>query len=476
VWVIDGFTIVVDVGKTNAKVSLWDASGGQIARNSRANLAGKSSEFRVLDVAGIEAFLLESLTEFAGTADVRRIVTVGHGAAAALLRNDQLFTQPMDYEESATEDERETYREQRDAFVATGSPFLPTGLNLGMQLHRLESDLGPLPDDVTIVPWAQYWAWRLCGVAASEVSSLGCHTDLWRPLENCYSQLAEQRGWAARMAPLKNAAEVLAAITPEAASATGLSPDCQVHCGLHDSNAALLAARGHREIRGQDATVLSTGTWFVAMRSLTSGASFQADLLQETRDCLINVDVHGNAVPSARFMGGRESELMGGVDTLALTDKGDPDGIIDLLSELIANGAYALPTFVKGVGPFSDENGSWVNKPGDPNGQQAATGLYLALMADTALELIGSRERLLIEGRFAEVGVFVRTLATLRPQQKVYVSSAQNDVAYGALRLICPDLEAPTELSQALPLDIDLSGYAAQWRTLIKQGPGRPLQ
>lgn len=460
---IDGFTIVVDIGKTNAKVSLWDSAGGQVARNSRANQAGQAAEFRALDVAGIDAFVFESLTEFAAAEEVRRIITVGHGAGAAFLRGGQLFAEPMDYEESATDAVRDDYRSQRDAFTDTGSPFLPLGLNLGMQLHHFETIRGPLPEDLTIVPWAQYWAWRLCGVAASEISSLGCHTDLWRPMQNSYSHLADKRGWSARMAPLRNAGESLGLITPEVATATGISRSCEVFCGLHDSNAALLAARGHHEIAENDATVLSTGTWFVAMRSLAAGARIETDLLHESRDCLINVDVYGNVVPSARFMGGRESELVGGIDSYALTDNYDPDAIIDRLPELIANGSRVLPTFVKGVGPFPDENGTWVNEPDDADGRRAVTGLYLALMVDATLGLIGSRDRLLIEGRFAEAEVFVRAVATLRPQQNIYVSNAHNDVAYGALRLICPELEAPSELTRVRPLDVDLSKYAEQW-------------
>ena len=430
---IDGCTIVVDVGKTNAKASLWDTNGSQVDRRSRANQAGPASDYRTLDVAGIDGFVLESLSE------------------------------------SATDAEREDYLAQRDSFAETGSPFLPLGLNLGLKLHRLETILGPLPDDVTIVPWAQYWAWRLCGVAASEISSLGCHTDLWRPMQNSYSHLADERGWSARMAPLRSAGESLAPITPEVAAATGLSTDCEVYCGLHDSNAALLAARGHREIAEHDATVLSTGTWFVAMRSLAAGANIQTDLLDEARDCLINVDVYGNAVPSARFMGGREAEVLGGVDSFALTDNYDPDELLGRLPELIDNGACGLPTFVMGVGPFPAATGTWINEPSDAKDKRAATGLYLALMADTTLDLVGSCDQLLIEGRFAEAQVFVRALATLRPQQNIYVSNAHNDVAYGALRLICPDLETPSKLTPVTPLDIDLSQYAKQWRSRTQQ-------
>ena len=70
----------------------------------------------------------------------------------------------------------------------TGSPALPLGLNLGAQLFYQES-LNPtlLARAAIVMPWPQYWSWLLSGVAASEVTSLGCHTDLWNPLTGTHS-------------------------------------------------------------------------------------------------------------------------------------------------------------------------------------------------------------------------------------------------------------------------------------------------
>jgi sugar (pentulose or hexulose) kinase len=459
----DGCTIVIDVGKTNAKASIWDAAGRLIARRSRANAPQQASGYRALDVGGIDEWLIESLKQFAQQAAVSRIVTVGHGAAAALLQEGRLYAAPMDYEDEGSNADRAEYASQRDSFAVTGSPALPCGLNLGMQLHRLEKLSGPLPQNVMIVPWPQYWAWRLCGVAASEVSSLGCHTDLWQPLARSFSPLAVRRRWAARMAPLRAAGAQLGTITAVVTERTGLPASCAVLCGMHDSNAALLAARGHAEIANHDATALSTGTWFVAMRSLASD-TVDLGTLTDSRDCLVNVDVSGRPVPSARLMGGREAELIGGVDSFALTVNDNPESLISRLPALIASGASAYPSFVRGVGPFPDSIGEWRNKPSDPGDQRAITSLYLALMADTALGLIGSRERLLIEGRFAQAVIFVRALASLRPQQQIFVSNAHQDVAYGALRLVYPQLPPPCGLTPVRPLELDLTAYAAQWR------------
>jgi len=301
-------------------------------------------------------------------------------------------------------------------------------------------------------------------VPASEVSSLGCHTDLWRPKEQTLSELAVKRGWAKRMAPLRKAGDVLGPITAEFARITGLNRDCEVVCGLHDSNAALLASWGHAEVAENDATVLSTGTWFIAMRSLAAGTEPDMCQLEEQRDCLVNVDVYGRPTPSARFMGGRELELIVGADSLALTDGISLDEFVQRLPRLIAAHRPPLPSYVAGIGPFPNAKGTWPDRPPDPVDQHALTQIYLALMAHASLDLIGSRDRLLVEGRFAQQPVFVRALSSLRPRQSGFASSAEHDVAFGALRLVAPDLTATSELTPIKPLDFDITEYAAQWR------------
>jgi hypothetical protein len=101
--------------------------------------------------------------------------------------------------------------------------------------------------------------------------------------------------------------------------------------------------------------------------------------------------------------------------------------------------------------------------------RRAAVSLYGALVADVALDLIGSRERVLIEGRFAEAEVVVRGLASLRPDTKFYVANAHNDVSFGALRLLDPTLQPRSTLRQVEPLEVDLNPYRVQWRQLADQ-------
>ena len=82
--------------------------------------------------------------------------------------------------------------------------------------------------------------------------------------------------------------------------------DCQVLCGIHDSNASLLRYL-EADANEQPRTVLSTGTWAIA-------AAFGArlDRLDETADMLANVNALGQPVACMRFMGGREFSVLAG--------------------------------------------------------------------------------------------------------------------------------------------------------------------
>jgi sugar (pentulose or hexulose) kinase len=444
-----GAFIVIDLGKTLSKVSLWSRDGRCLEKVSRSNQVLAASPYVPLDTASTADWLMEALKGFAGH-PVEAIVPVAHGAAVAGIRAGKLAFASPDYEWEPPASRLAEYRSQRDAFALTGSPALPAGLNLGAQLHYLEA-LGDF-EGVTLLPYAQYWAWLMTGVAVSEVTSLGTHTDLWAPAKSDFSPMAKERGWAERFAPLVKAGDVVGTLLPEIAKQTGLSSQVKVLAGLHDSNAALLAARGFSEIAGNEATVLSTGTWFIAMRSPQEPVDLTA--LPEISDCLVNVDVNGHPVPSARFMGGREIELLGErIDVPGLGGLGD----------VLIDHAMILPSQVRDCGPFPAGFGRWINRPVDPATRRAAVALYAALMADASLDLIGAKDRLLIEGRFARSELFVRALATLRPDAAVYTAAAETDVSFGALRLLTPDLSPPGSLTRVEPLDRDLTGYRAEW-------------
>lgn len=462
-----GCVVVLDVGKTLSKLTIWSADRRLIERRTHRNARASYGGYPALDVKGIGFWLAQTLSAFSRLGEIAAIVPVGHGAAACLVDEDGSCLPSLDYEAEPPDEVRTRYLALRDSFALTGSPSLPASLNLGVQLLWLETIA---PDKVLrgrIVTWPQYWAWRLCGVAATEVTSLGCHTDLWMPTEGRPSPMAEARGWAERLAPLRHANDVLGTVTEEWRDRCKLPHDCMVLCGLHDSNAALLAMRGYPEVGGRECTILSTGTWFVAMRSVAAQAKVALASLPESRDCLFNVDVTGGPVPSSRFMGGREAELLEQSVACPVDLRTNKDTLVSIALSLVKDGIFALPSFQKGVGPFPKSAGHWIRRPTDQVGRRAAAGIYLALIANVSLDLIDSAETLVVEGRFVDDSVFTGMLATLRPRQKIYLSDAGNSLPYGALRLIDADLPPQDKLVRVEPLDCDLASYEAAWRSLI---------
>ncbi len=450
-----GWIIVIDIGKSFSKASLWDETGHCTAQRTRANPRLESAGRLMLDFSGIERWLREALAEFAKMGPVGAIVPVAHGAALALLGHGKLLEAPLDYEWTGVATGRAAYDPQRDSFPATGSPALAAGLNLGMQLHWLDSIGSARTATGQIVPWPQYWAWVLSGVAAAEVTSLGCHTDLWRPYDRGPSELAVRRGWADRLAPVASAGAVLGTLQPEWVAATGLSRNVEVYCGIHDSNAALLNARSHPDLTGRDATILSTGTWFVAMR--TPGKSDRAIEMPEGRDCLLNVDNTATPIPSARFMGGREIELLAGSEAPLPLDAGEAAAV-----KAVQSADMFLPSYTPGIGPYPNAPPRAPPPNSGPDAASVKAHLYAALLADASLDLIGSRDTVVVDGRFSSAPIFVRALANLRPNTRILVSSDEQGVARGAIQLVRRG--SHEALKNISPLPVDMSAYRARWR------------
>src|SRR5690349_17521816 len=92
---------LIDLGKTNAKLSVIDPhSGAEIRGSRRASAIVQGTFGRELDVKAIEQWLLEALRDAPHRERIRYIVPVAHGAAAVLLdRNQQIVAAP-DYEDA----------------------------------------------------------------------------------------------------------------------------------------------------------------------------------------------------------------------------------------------------------------------------------------------------------------------------------------------------------------------------------------
>lgn len=445
---------VLDVGKTNVKAALFDRAGSLLAEFGMPNRVLAGGPYPHADVEAIWDFALTALRALNDRTPIGALVVTTHGASGALVDEAGLVLPVMDYEWEGPA-ALDGYAGERPPFEETFSPPMPVGLNLGRQL-AWQQDRQPeaFARARHVLTYPQYWTWRFSGVACSEVTSLGCHTDLWVPFSARFSSLVEARGWAPLMPPLRAAHDVVGTIAPAVASATGLAPDVVVHAGIHDSNASLLP---HLADTPAPFTVVSTGTWAILM---AVGAPLAA--LDPAADMLVNVAASGAPIPTARFMGGREYAAIAG--------DGAPMPVLRDVAAVVQAGTFAVPCFAPQGGPYARHTGRIVGPaPAEPADRAALATIYAALMTDDLLDRLGaSAGPLIVEGRFASNAIYGAVLAALRPDQPVLAAPDTAGTALGASLLA--SWPAPPHVASRHPVEParipGLHDYRARWRAL----------
>jgi sugar (pentulose or hexulose) kinase len=441
---------VIDIGKTNAKVVVVDAASGvELAACSTPNRVVTSGPYPHYDVDTLWEFFLASLTKVAATPGFDAISVTAHGASAALLGDDGLAMPVIDYEHTYPDALRRSYAELRPGFAETASPYLADGLNVGAQIHYQKTQFPDLFRDVrTILTYAQYWVLRLTGIAVNEVTSLGCHTDLWNPRKSDYSSLVDTLDLRPLLPPIRPAFDHIGDLLEPLQHELGAKKPVPVFCGIHDSNASLLP---HLMTRTSPFSVVSTGTWVVLF-----AVGGQLDQLDQERDTLANVDAYGKPVPSARFMGGREFDLLTGGNAIA------PD--TETLEHVIRDQMMLLPSLVKGTGPFPDREAVWPNgEARTPPERTAAASLYAALMTNVSLELIGAEGTTVVEGPFARNAVYLSALRTLTKREVVALPGSTG-TSLGAALLAGAAIPVQAKVGNVQSLDAAFDAYAQTWR------------
>ncbi|MFK8083042.1 MAG: FGGY-family carbohydrate kinase [Granulosicoccus sp.] len=449
------FVAVIDLGKTNSKVALVDThSATEVHVVTQVATINTDTLYPSLDHQAIEKFVLASLRALSAEYSIDAITVTTHGATVALIDSaGQLVLPVLDYEFSGVDELRDEYNRHRPAFADTGSPALPGGLNIGAQLYWQQSRFkNQFAHTHTVLTWPQYWIYRLCGQRCNDVTSLGCHSDLYEPLQQRYSSLVDTMNWRSLMPPTRHSGQLCGQLRSTIATSTGLQTKTPVYTGIHDSNASLVP---HLIARNAPYSVVSTGTWFVAMAMGATPVT-----LDEYKDTLLNVNAKGESVPSARFMGGRERELLN-VSTLA------NEHTMDRLLVNQTSPAMLMPSVVTDTGPYPTSSSRWVGADVQHDSEMKAcvVTLYLALMTHECMLQIGSCGPTFIEGPLAHDTIYARMLAAVS-QRPVFIGTSQTGTSVGAAMLVSapeylPDYEQ-VRLSEAQRNRLE--HYAAAWR------------
>ncbi|AFV00457.1 FGGY-family carbohydrate kinase [Simiduia agarivorans] len=458
-------TLVFDIGKTHIKLCVLDPNLQPLASREQANRVSTGMPYPHADVDTIWQWLCREMQTLTEQYPIARLNITTHGATAALLdsKTGALALPVLDYEFDGLYQDKAVaaeYEAIRDPFLLTQSPRLPFGLNLGRQLHWLKQHFPAEFDQAdTLLCYPQYWLWRMTGQRCNEVTSLGCHTDLWQPLRNDYAPLVDQLELREKLPPLRDARDWFLP-SQDFCAATGLDPQCRIHTGVHDSNASYWRHRVH----AGDApfTVISTGTWSILM-----SAGVRVGQLLESYDMLANVDVTGRPVACARFMGGREYEAICRLTNAPLAQNASADAIDQRVSHLLEAQVLALPSFAKAGGPFASKAGSIQGHVPDGSGNCLAS-LYCALMLDYLLDHLHAQGDIIMEGAFLKNRLLCTLLAQLRPEQTLLLSSDDTGTVSGCALLCEPEISGRPSLTRCTPSEFaQLEAYRDHWRFMV---------
>lgn len=482
---------VLDVGKTNKKVLLYDRAYQVQAETRTAFDPRECNGLEVEATDELLAWFKDALKTFARDYDIRAISVSAHGATCALLDAQGALAHPVvSYtcpKGAEVQDEfYAKYGDRKTVLRETASADVGFA-NIAKMFYYFQTRL---PEVWATVEHAlfynTYLGYELTGVMANELTYLGNHNCFWDFEAQTWSRIGKDLG-ADTLFPEKMLKpwETLGPLKPEIAEACGLSPDCLVACGLHDSNANFLPylAQGH-----DDFILNSTGTWCVAMkraasRSLT-GAEIAANLF-------FNMDATGWPVLTALFPGGMEYDKFSKFSTLS------DESTAALMNEVVAaRNCFVVPGALPSAKVFVEAEPKVVDRdarydlaqleagavPIDAMGQRyfAALNLGLAIGSAEMMRRLSAAPgcKVFIEGGFANNLPYCQALAALCPGITIALTNMKEGTSFGAalagwilaegLSLEAAGQEFTIAVDPVAPaVEGDLAAYEAAWRAVL---------
>jgi sugar (pentulose or hexulose) kinase len=466
----NGSIAVLDIGKTNVKLSAVSPGGDIIETVSAPNAVLPGPPWRHHDLDGLSQWVFSTLAALCKRHPIAHIVTCGHGSGGVLTSVDPdgsgggAALPMIDYEQPLPDGLAEVYASLAGTFHDRGSAIMGASTHQSRQLFWMHKEY---PDVVAAARWylglPQYWSWRLSGVAVSEYSYMAAQTHFWNVEKQQFSPIVTSQNWRRLMPPFVHAWEVLGMIRPALARRYGLPDTISVHAGAHDSSINFYR---YQAAGLSDFAIVSTGTWIVALADCVLSGG-----LDENKGMTLNSDVYARQLAGALTMGGREFTHVAGVQSDgALAD-------ISIVAKMIEQGTMALPVFGIDSGQFpgSIGRGKIVGpQPVDAPERLALAVLYAVLLTVECINVLDAGRLVVLDGSFLRDPVFAGLTAALRPQAKTLFNSESYGCAAGAA-LLCDHLrrEKPAQLrlsEPTLPFQIPgLAAYALRWREAARK-------
>jgi sugar (pentulose or hexulose) kinase len=292
--------LIFDIGKTNKKLLLFDEQYNLVLEDS-ATLEETADEdgFACENIVVLNEWVRQKFGEITANSlyKVGAVNFSAYGASFVNLGDDlqpvtPLYNYLKPYPEHLKKQFYDTYGGESSIAKDTASPLLGN-LNSGMQLYRLKYERPEVFEKIKYsLHLPQYLSFILTGQVYSDITSIGCHTQLWDFQGQAYHEWVSAEGINKLLAP----------IFPGDKTVMVKGGNIVSGIGLHDSSAALVPYLASVE---EPFILLSTGTWCISLNPFNHSVLSDYELHQ---DCLCYLTYMSNPVKASRLFAGYEHE------------------------------------------------------------------------------------------------------------------------------------------------------------------------
>lgn len=293
---------IFDVGKTNKKLFLFNEDYKIVFERSARFLETIDEDgFPCENLDSLKLSVFDSLREVSTLKEfhIKAINFTSYGASFVYLNEQLQVAAPLynylkPYPESLQKQFYKTYGGEEEFSFRTASPVLGS-LNSGMQLYRIKYEKPELFKEIKYaLHLPQYLSFLISGKVCSDITSIGCHTNLWDFQKNEYHYWVKQEGIYEKLAPIISCSEAVPVSFQENNYSVGI--------GLHDSSAALIPYLFNFH---EPFILISTGTWCISLNPFNQTPLTKKEL---ENDCLCFMSYQGKPVKASRLFAGNEHE------------------------------------------------------------------------------------------------------------------------------------------------------------------------
>ena len=420
---------IFDVGKTNKKLFLFDRHY-QIVFEKAAKFIetvdedGDSCE----NLESLRLSVFDSLREVFRMKEfcIRAINFSTYGASFVYVDEGgtpltPLYNYLKKYPQALSKKFYEKYGGEQAFAHTTASPVLGS-LNSGMQLYRIKEERPQLFAKIKhALHLPQYLSYLISGIPCTDITSIGCHTNLWDFDKNDYHEWVGKEGLLQKLPSILPGNEVLPATFPGSNYAVGI--------GLHDSSAALIPYLVNFK---EPFVLISTGTWCISLNPFNQIPLTAAEL---DNDCLCYMTYEGKPVKASRLFAGYEHEQQVkriaehfNQSTARYRNIAFDAGIIGSLLQKIGeeSGPVNLKTSAftgRNLGQFKTDTEAY---------HQLIRDIMVQQFFSTQLVVAGSAtKRIFVDGGFSKNAVYMNLLAGSFPGMEVFAASMAQATAVG---------------------------------------------